>query len=240
MPEETLFAQELPSAEASIAPAPSDRRMRWFELSFVLLLALGQYFLTNIYMLSGARYLHQADSSFRLFSLLQETTSLLLLGYVLSRRRLRFRDLGLRWSIRDLGSGAAVTIAGGIACYSVYFLIPQVERILMHSSAIGQTSYSDYVGPSMIPLLLLNPFFEELIVRAYLMTEVRELTGSPMLAVLVSVAVQTSYHLYKGWRGAISLTFMFLVFSVYYSRTRRITPVILAHEVFDLATLYFG
>ncbi len=85
-----------------------------------------------------------------------------------------------------------------------------------------------------IPYSLLNPFFEELIVRAYLMTEVRALTGSWMLATALSVVVQFSYHLYYGWEGAIALSFLFLVFSIYYARTQRATPIIVAHGIFDI------
>ncbi len=86
----------------------------------------------------------------------------------------------------------------------------------------------------------LNPFFEEIIVRAYLMTEVRQLTGSGAKAVMVSTALQMSYHFYQGVPMALSDGAAFLVFSLYYSKTRRITPVILAHLYMDvLGTLIF-
>jgi membrane protease YdiL (CAAX protease family) len=90
---------------------------------------------------------------------------------------------------------------------------------------------------SAIPFFLVNPFFEELIVRAYLMTEVRALTGSATLAAAISVALQTTYHLYYGWEGALSLAFQFLVFAIYYAKTRKATPVIVAHGAFDLLSL---
>jgi len=80
----------------------------------------------------------------------------------------------------------------------------------------------------------MNPFFEELLVRAYLMTEIVELTGSSALAIAVSVAVQTSYHLYYGWSGALSLAFLFLAFALYFARSRRALPVVVAHGVFDI------
>ncbi len=55
------------------------------------------------------------------FAIIQESGSLLLLGYVLSRRRLRFRDLGLRWSLRDLGIGLIVAVASYLAYLSSVF-----------------------------------------------------------------------------------------------------------------------
>ena len=86
----------------------------------------------------------------------------------------------------------------------------------------------------------LNPFFEELIVRAYTMTEVLDLGGNQILAVIVSVIVQISYHLYQGLLHGLSLTFLFLVFSIYFVRTRRIVPVILAHLFLDLSGSFAG
>jgi len=85
-----------------------------------------------------------------------------------------------------------------------------------------------------IPFALLNPFFEELIVRAYLMTEVLDLTGSATLAVFLSVGIQTSYHLYYGWERALSLSFGFLILALYYLRKRQAFPLITAHAVNDV------
>ena len=69
------------------------------------------------------------------------------------------------------------------------------------------------------------------------MTEVMELTGSSILAVVVSVAIQFSYHLYYGWAGAISLSFIFLVFALYYARSRNALPIVVAHGYFDISAM---
>lgn len=89
----------------------------------------------------------------------------------------------------------------------------------------------------LIPLLLLNPFFEETLVRGYLMTELIELRHSVALAVVVSLAVQTSYHLYYGIYGALTVGSGLSVFALYYAKSRRLTPVILAHLLWDLTAL---
>lgn len=69
------------------------------------------------------------------------------------------------------------------------------------------------------------------------MTEVVELTGSTTLAVVLSVAIQSSYHLYYGWVGALALACQFLIFSLYYARWRQALPIIIAHGFFDITTL---
>ena len=69
------------------------------------------------------------------------------------------------------------------------------------------------------------------------MTEIKELTGSSVLAIALSVVFQASYHLYYGWVGALSIGFLFLVFAIYYARYKRAEPIIVAHAVFDLYAL---
>ena len=87
---------------------------------------------------------------------------------------------------------------------------------------------------------LINPFFEELIARAYVMTKVRLLTNSVSKAVIASTLLQMSYHFYQGAPMAFSEGAGFLVFSIYYAKTNRITPIILAHLYEDLwGTLAF-
>ena len=73
--------------------------------------------------------------------------------------------------------------------------------------------------------------------RAFLITEFQGVYLSTTLAVFVSVALQTSYHLYQGLPGALSHVPIFLTFSLYYVRTRRILPVVLAHLVMDVLSL---
>jgi membrane protease YdiL (CAAX protease family) len=82
--------------------------------------------------------------------------------------------------------------------------------------------------------MLINPFFEELIVRGYLMTEVKYLTRSSLIAIVVSTVLQTSYHLYQGVPLALSEGMMFLTYSIFYAKTNRIGPVVMAHLLADV------
>jgi membrane protease YdiL (CAAX protease family) len=215
----------------------SEKRQRWFEVGLVLLSACGISFLNAVFILkNGPNSVPQNTNQRWSIGILQEVISLVLLGYVLSRRNLRFRDLGLRWRLKD--GGAGVLVAG--ISYITYVLGSMLVQSVHHAifgnfaKSLGGKDFFAHPPIAAIPFILLNPFFEELIVRAYLMTEVSELTGSSILAVVVSVAVQFSYHLYYGWTVAISLAFQFLIFAAYYARSRRILPVIVAHGIFDV------
>jgi len=212
-------------------------RRRWFELFLVLFVSCGTPLLHSLYLLiKGPGAFPQVSEMRWLGGLLQEVSSLFLLGYVLARRNRRIRDLGLRWSIRDVGVG--LLVAGvSFAAYVVGALVVQlIHHTIYGTFATGPTgaTFFSHPGPWAVPFMLLNPFFEELIVRAYLMTEVADLTGSSALAVAASVIFQWSYHLYYGWAGATSMAFMFLALSLYYARSRRALPIIVAHAFFDI------
>jgi membrane protease YdiL (CAAX protease family) len=162
-----------------------------------------------------------------------------LLEYVLARRGLGFKQIGLRWSVRDCAVGLLIAVIAYAVYVAAAVVIQMFHYSLYGSVVIGRTAADFFPHPSVvaIPFYLLNPLFEELIVRAYLMTEIVELTGSSPLAVVISVAVQFSYHLYYGWIGAIAISFCFLTFAVYYARSRKALPIIFAHEIFDICVL---
>ncbi len=214
-----------------------EKRGRWFEICLVVLVGCGGPFLNSLYLLKyGPSAMPRVTNVRWLVGLVQEISGLLLLGYVLSRRGRRLRDLGRRWTLKDVGTG--LLMAG--FSFAIYLLgstlIHLLHFAIYGALATGPSSGDFFAHPSVlaIPFTLVNPFFEELLVRAYLMTEIVELTGSSALAIVVSVAVQTSYHLYYGWSGALSLAFLFLAFALYFARTRRALPIIVAHGVFDI------
>jgi membrane protease YdiL (CAAX protease family) len=221
-------------------PKASDAALRWFELGLVLLIAFGSGVLGSIHVLVGAPVQSATVTYFRWISAgLTDIAALLLLGYVLRRRNLRIRDLGLNWRWGHLWRGPALALGAYIAYYATLPIFMWIQRLIVHGVPAGLTARQSFghATLAMFAAFLLNPWFEELIVRAYLMTEVRELTGSRTLAVALSVTLQTSYHLYYGWAIASSMGTGFLLFSIYYERTRRAVPIVIAHEVLDLLGL---
>jgi len=211
--------------------------MRWFELLLVITIAIADPLFKGLYFLKhGPSPGILFDNSRWTYGLIHEIICLLLLGYVLSRRSLRIRDLGLRWSLRACSTGFFLAIAFMIASATANLLLRRLHLAWFGFIDNSPTAKDFFAHPSFmaIPFTLFNPFFEELIVRAYLMTELLELTGSSLLAVVCSTAVQFSYHLYYGWVGALSISTGFLVFSLYYLRARRATPVIVAHGFIDI------
>ena len=190
-----------PSASITLSQEPQvelsarDKRQRWFEVCLVLLVACGSPLMNALYLLKyGPEAMPHISTLRWAFGIVQELIGLAMLGYVLSRSGRRIASLGLRWSFQDVGVGLLVA---GIS-YATYFVGALFVQVV-HHSIYGSYSYGPsgndfFAHPSVvvIPFTLLNPFFEELIVRAYLMTEVTQLTGSAALAVVISVGLYES------------------------------------------------
>jgi membrane protease YdiL (CAAX protease family) len=228
---------ESAALDSALTTSTNPKRQRWFELGLVLLIAFLTPIFNSLYFFQRGTALQLGQGNSRwIFGLIHETTCLLLLGYVLSRRALRFRDLGLRWSLRRFGAGLLLGV-GAYISIEVGALLLQIPHAFIYGSRVTGHNASDFFahrGLMIIPFMFLNPLFEELIVRAYLMTEVIELLSSRVLAILLSVALQFSYHLYYGWYGAASVSCAFLLLSLYYARTRQALPIVVAHGLIDV------
>ncbi len=168
-----------------------------------------------------------------------------MLSYILFRQGRRLRDIGFsfRWLDLPVSIGLLVLswIAAGLCRYylnSMYFLWTghQVERWDGAAALLGT-----HVSVVVVVFLLINAFYEELIVRAYLMSEIISWKHSALFAGIVSVVIQASYHIYQGVPNMISIAALFSVYAIYYGKTRRILPVILAHlyvDAFSAAYLF--
>ena len=233
-------------AVSSTAPEPvasfpnlrlTDWQIRIFEVVLLCLICFGGS------ILFVAHRLLNSSSSIRgrpdwLYATLHEVTSLALLWYILLRRSRSVSDLGFTWTNKDLPRSVLIFLLGTIAFSIVYGAIYLTGLTSTTSSAagvrVGRLLFGGGVSLTTILFQFINPFYEELIVRAYVMTEVMQLTNSVFKAVMCSTLLQMSYHFYQGAPMALSEGATFLVFSIYYARTNRITPIILAHLYMDV------
>lgn len=196
------------------------------------------------FLLGGTISTVPMQQRFRLVgALITEVTSLAVLWYVMSRQGKTWKDIGWKLEFADLPRGLGLLITTYVVAFLLFVPIQYAYRAYSgHFIAPKQLHPMFGFGVSFLSIafICLNPFFEELIVRAYTMSEIMDLSHSGRLAVIVSVVAQMSYHLYQGLAGVLALAFMFTVLSIYYLRTRRIVPVILAHLFVDLFFLFRG
>jgi membrane protease YdiL (CAAX protease family) len=240
--EPSPLPQPVLMSEAPASPSPivlTDRQMRIFELVLVCGIAFGSSVLSSLHKLSGQDFGRPSGSEFGwMIGILREGFCLGLLWYVLRRHGRTFYNLGLSWKWPDVGWSLLLWFAGAIGYHAVrYFFdftgLSSVDTTVA-TGHVAQYLFGNEVALMAILFQFLNPFFEELIVRAYVMTEVKQLTNSMAKAVLLSTALQTSYHFYQGVPLALADGATFLIFSIYYAKTNRIAPVILAHLYLDL------
>jgi len=168
---------------------------------------------------------------------IQETGAVLVLWYVLRRTDRSFSSIGFRVSLKGALSGVVLAVLGWLG-YLLVIAAIQVTHRHYFGSYVATVDYHALLPKTtlavLVPFVVLNSFYEEAIVRAYLMTEMSQLAGSMVLAAAASVVVQASYHTYQGWLAVSGASATFTVFSFYYARRRKLFPIYIAHVIYDL------
>ena len=223
----------------------TQRRFEVFELFLVCFIAFsGGLFLSTYILFTGKPPSEPMHGDFRWwYAISHQVAALALLWYVLRRRSQTFSDLGLYWNGKEVAIAPLLWFACSIVAYISKLIIRSFGGFPPgfdpNAKAAGLL-FSNGIGIATFIYQFFNPFFEELIVRAYLITRIRELTNSIVLAIIASVVFQVSYHFYQGVWIALSYTGVFLLLSLYYVKTNRILAPILTHMIFDVsATLYY-
>lgn len=223
-----------PSAEAPAEPVeemtPESRRLHYLEIALVLSVGFLWSTLHSLMVWLGAAEPITRTALGTLHYLFDAALSIAVLAYVLYCQGRSLRTIGLTFRKSDPLWAVAIWFFDRLMMTAVYQNI--------HGFATPKHMPTGYTGPLQWLAVIPGAAHEELIVRAFLMTEVAELSGSWPLAVLTSVGFQTLYHLYQGTPAALMAAGSFFVSAVYYANTRRITPVILAHALHNF--LYFA
>jgi membrane protease YdiL (CAAX protease family) len=89
-----------------------------------------------------------------------------------------------------------------------------------------------------VPVLILaavqNAVLEEVIVVGYLVTRLRQLHWRLAAVIAASAVLRGSYHLYQGFGAFVGNAVMGVIFGLWYLRTRRVAPLIVAHTLLDV------
>ena len=228
------------------AVSPSyGRRLQVFELLLVCFVGFaGALFLSYYVLFTGLTPPSTMRGEIRWwYSILHQIGILALVWYVLQRRSQNFSDLGFYWKTKEVFIAPLLWFACGIVGYISKLIIQRFGGFPPGSKPNAQAEaflFSGGIGIATFIFQFINPFFEELIARAYLITRIKELTNSMALAIVGSVVFQVSYHFYQGFWTGLSHAGTFLVLSLYYAKTNRILAPILAHMIFDIsATLFY-
>lgn len=133
-------------------------------------------------------------------------------------------------------------IPRGVALLLGAYVAAVVATLLVRLLSMPMAARMDDLHPAgsvswlaLMGALLLNPVFEESLYLGYLANALRRSgwTG----ALFVSVAVRVLVHLYQGPLAFVFILPLGVLFSIYYLRTGRLWPVVVAHIVMDALPL---
>lgn len=214
-------------------------RQRWEDLGLVLLVTVAPLVLKAfLYLIYWP--LKPSPTYTRIgiiYNLFHEFISLVVVAYVLRRQRRSFRTIGMGFHWGDPLKGVALAMGG--LFLSTMFSIGIRNASFLMTGTFGEARDPRVFYAGVTPLLSLiyglgSSIFEETMVRGFLMTEMISLKKPVWMAALASIVLQTSYHVYYGIPGALSLSGVFIVSALYFARARRLLPVIISHACMDI------
>lgn len=177
------------------------------------------------------------DASYQLFGILFDLMPVLLVFYLLSLSgRKPFNALGFtaHEPFRDARRAVSLLLIIGVPGLAVYFL----GRELGLTVNIIPAPLESYWWS--IPLLILSALraalVEEVIVIGYLYDRLRWIGWNKWLIIVSTALLRGSYHLYQGIGPFFGNLAMGVVFGWLYTRWGRLTPLVIAHWMLDIAS----
>ncbi len=140
--------------------------------------------------------------------------------------------LDLRAPVQNLARGAALAAAIGIPGLGLYLL----ARALDLNTSIAAANLADvwWAIPVLVLAAMQNAVLEEVVMVGYLCTRWRQAGWSPWAIIVISALVRGTYHLYQGFGGFVGNAIMGVLLGWYYTRTRRVMPLVVAHTLLDV------
>jgi membrane protease YdiL (CAAX protease family) len=129
--------------------------------------------------------------------------------------------------VTGLGLAAVVGVPG----LGLYF----AARALNINTDVAAANLTEWwAGPILVLLAFGNGLLEEVVVVGYLVTRLRQAGWGVAGAVTFSAVLRGSYHLYQGFGAFLGNAIMGVIFTLFYLRTKRLWPLVLAHTVLDV------
>lgn len=159
----------------------------------------------------------------------------LLAIYLLTRDTpdpLRRMGFDLRRPGFDVGWGFGLAAIIGIPGLGLYL----VAREYGVNTTVATVNLADVWWT--IPVLVLasakNALLEQIIMIGYLFTRWRQAGWNLWVIIVVSAVIRGTYHVYQGFGAFIGNVAMGLIIGVFYARTKRLMPAVIAHFLIDV------
>lgn len=174
------------------------------------------------------------DLAYQALGVLRLTAWALLPLVLLAHTGIGARAVGLArdrpW--RQLRSALALTAVIGIPGLALYLgAVAAGFNLQVAASGLTETWWRPIV---LVLAAAGNGAAEEILVVGYLLIRLRQLGVPPAVALIGTALLRGSYHLYQGFGGGLGNLAMGILFALWWMRTRRLWPLILAHTLLDV------
>jgi membrane protease YdiL (CAAX protease family) len=135
-----------------------------------------------------------------------------------------------REGLQGLGFAALIGLPGLALVYTAHRLGLNAQ---LDVTTIADTWYR---YPVLVLSAIQNGFYEEIVVIGYLLTRFSQLRWGAPKSIVVAALVRGSYHLYQGFGGFVGNAIMGCIFGWWFTRTKRVLPLAIAHSVIDIVS----
>ncbi len=145
------------------------------------------------------------------------------------------------WKIKDFNLDISLNLIGaGVVIFAIdYILVQIIATILIRLNIIIYPQLT--CSLSLLEILavsIFNPVFEEIIVIGYVFKAL-EKKYRGWLIIIISTLIRLSYHTYQGSIIIAGILPMGILFSLFYWRSKKLFPLIIAHGLLDFVPLYY-
>ena len=177
------------------------------------------------------------DLSYQLLGVLNGVVPALLALYLLSRTPFR-AGFGIGLDRRRLGPESLYGVGFFLLIGLPGLALVYIARQLGINAQIEASGLADiwYRYPILVLSAIQNGVLEEIVMIGFVLTRLRQLRWHPWAAILLSAAIRGSYHTYQGIGGFVGNFVMGAIFGWWFTRTRRVLPLVIAHSLLDIAS----
>lgn len=212
------------------------------DFGVLALIFFGYFIILSIWMYFGtvdpqAPSAASFSDEQNIFSIVLELILLFVASLYLFWRKFDFSvlDFSVGWCTLPIIL-ALILLGGGVIDLCIYgsYWVKYAVSPLAYFSTWDSTIGSDLLGHINIWLLLfalLNGFFEELFFMGLTFAVNARYR---IIAILASVFIRFSFHVYQGLPSALGIALMGLVFIFVRQRVTSLVPFVLVHSLFDI------
>jgi membrane protease YdiL (CAAX protease family) len=176
------------------------------------------------------------DLTYQLLGILFAVVPVLLAVHLLRRDRAdATTSLGLDLRRPGADAGWGVALAAGIGLPGLLLVYAAAKLGLNANLVPAALPGVWWAVPVLILSAMQNAVLEEVVVVGYLMTRLRDMAWRTGAIIATSATLRGSYHLYQGFGAFVGNAVMGVVFALFFLRTKRVLPLIVAHTILDVA-----